>query len=303
MLKKKKWCDKILIYGLGLMGGSIGLKVKSIGSYSEILGITRKKESAETALNIGAVDKADTNFKEFVSQSDFIIFALPPLKVLQIIEKIFPYIKPTAIITDVSSVKGKIYYEIEKLVIGNNLKYNKKVSYIGSHPMAGSEKHGIEHAKIDLFDDSMVFVTPFLDTKKKDMLLIREFWHSIGCKTKVITPELHDVFTAFTSHFPHLMSGILSNILLDEYNGQKEIKLAISNSFKDITRVSASDPSLWTEITLMNRTNILSVIEKYRDKLDYIRSILKDHNEEKILEFFSVAKKSRNILIKHNEKN
>lgn len=300
-MTKKIDCDssfnKILIYGLGVIGGSIAKKLRITNSKLEIYGIARRQETAKQAIELGIVDDADVDFKKFAGDVDLIIFSVPPMKVLEILQEIYPDLKNDVLITDVSSVKGKVYDEIKKLVAENNLKYSKNVVYIGSHPMAGSEKKGLENSTKNMLDDSTVLITPFSKTSAKNVQQIEKFWQALGCQTKVISAARHDIFTAYTSHFNHLISGVITNVIRNQFESDNDIKSAIGSSFKDMTRISDSDSELWTEIVKINNKNLKMVLEDYKKQIGYLEQILDEKNDKKILKFLKDAKKNRSQLL------
>jgi prephenate dehydrogenase len=302
--------NKILIYGLGVIGGSIAKKLNQLNTQKElkIYGITRREETAKKAIELGIVNDSDIDFKTFADEVDFLIFSLPPLKVLETLKEIFPYLKKDVLITDVSSVKGEVYFEIEKFIAENNLKHDKQVVYIGSHPMAGSEKKGLENSAPDMLDDSMVLITPFCNFpggKRHAFSLqkIENFWQILGCKTKIISVEKHDIFTAYTSHFNHLLANVISNVVAKQAEIDSDVKFAIGTSFCDMTRIADSDSELWTEIVSMNKKNILNVLKNYKDNIFELEKILKESQNEKILNFFIDGKKNKNLLLKKNKLN
>ncbi len=292
-MTNKIWCQKILIYGLGLIGGSIALKLRENLTNAEIYGIVSREDSLKKAKKLKIVDEVSLDYNKFISDVDFIIFSVSPLTVINILIEIFPKLKQKVFLTDVSSVKGKIYNEIDKFVTENNKIYNKKIVYVGSHPMAGSEKKGCENSDGKMLENATVLVTPFEKTQAKNISLLREFWHCLGAKTKVLSPQDHDLFTAYSSHFMHLISGLTTNLIYEKFEAGNDLKFTLGRSFKEMTRISQSDPKLWTEITLMNRKNLLNILQSYKTNLDKLEKILDPGNEDEIFEFFAAAKKQK----------
>lgn len=302
-MKKNNLLQKtILIYGLGLIGGSIAKKIKSIDKNINIIAITNRDKTAIDAKNLEIVDDASDNIDILKKYSpNFIILCTPPNQNLEIIKKLYPFISTTdeILITDVSSVKGSIYYEIEKFIETNNKKYNKKIDFIGSHPMAGTEKKGLENSFENLLDYATVFITPFENYKNSNFLnLLNDFWLFLETNPKIISVENHDIFTGFTSHFSHIVSALQTNLIFDEAKKNPDIISAISSSFNGITRISNSDPNLWTEIVISNNKNLINIIQKYKKHIEIIENILKNNNQKEILNFFSQTKSNKQFLSK-----
>ncbi|MCP4481856.1 MAG: prephenate dehydrogenase [bacterium] len=293
---KKVWCDNILIYGLGAIGGSIGLKIKDLGLAKTVYGISRTQESVDLAQKKGCIDQGSTNL-DLVSKADFIIFAVPPLKVLEILRKIAPFLTKKVYLTDVSSVKGKVYYEIDKFINDLKERNNQKIKYIGSHPMAGTEKKGVKHSFKEMLDSAVTLITPFEGTADIDIRRMKEFWGAFGCRVKTISVDKHDEFTAFTSHFPHVLAFLMVELVASEFKADKVIKLAIGGSFKDMTRVTGSDPELWSEIFMMNSENIAKVLNIYKKNIADFETLLETKDHEKITEFLKKSQKHRNQLM------
>jgi prephenate dehydrogenase len=292
---KKKYLKNILIYGVGLIGGSIGLRIKNKKLKYFVSGITRSKESTLIAKKLKVVDDMLNNLKELKGKLNFVIICVPPMKVIQALKEILPYLNSNALITDVSSVKGDVYKSISAIISNYNKKYKKNIVYVGSHPMAGTEKRSVKYSDHSIFDNSKTFITPFKGTKKQFVDELEKFWKSLGCETLIISPEEHDKFVSCTSHIPHILSAALVNFVNDEYKKNKKLTFGIASSFKGMTRISQSDEHLWSEIFILNKNNLSRHIDNLIDNLKKIKRIL--NNQNKISSFLKNTKKYREGLV------
>ncbi|MDD4203285.1 MAG: prephenate dehydrogenase/arogenate dehydrogenase family protein, partial [Candidatus Omnitrophica bacterium] len=189
--------NRIVIIGVGLIGGSIGLAVKKAGFAKEVVGLCRRKTSALKAIKAGAVDIATLNYDTALKGADLVIIATSVGQITDIARIVTQKSENKLLITDAGSTKEKIVNDIEKVV-----KNNKNVTFVGSHPMAGSEKTGVLYAAEDLFNDSICIITPTKNTDNKSVTKIKGFWHALGCKCKTIDPVTHDKLVCQISHIP-----------------------------------------------------------------------------------------------------
>ena len=296
-MENKLGFDNVLIYGLGAIGGSIGLKLKSLGLAKNVYGVSRSQSSINEAIKKAAIDEGSIDFHSLVPFADLIIFSVPPLKVFTLLKELAPSLKKGAFLTDVSSVKGQGYLEINDFVNSLNITKNLDLKYIGSHPMAGTEKKGIENSFLGMLDSSVILITPFDGTFQVDIGKLRDFWKILGCYSKVVSVANHDLFTAATSHFPHILAGFLTRSVHQQFLADSSVLKAIGSSFRDMVRVADSDPELWTEIISLNSENILEIINNYKLEIIKFEEILRKKDEAEILNFFRINKEKRKELI------
>jgi len=274
---------KIAIIGVGLMGGSIGLAVRRKGIAREIVGICRRQVSARRALEAKACDKVTLDFHAGLDGADFVIIATPVGKISRMAEKIAKYAPKDAIVTDVGSTKGFIVNNIERIL-------PEHIKFVGSHPMAGSEKTSVLNADEDLFNNSLCIVTKTKNTEKAALSEVKGFWQALGARTVILSPKMHDVNIAFASHLPHVVSSVLARSL------DKENLRYVSTGFKDTTRIAASDPQLWQDIFMTNREFVLKAIRKYRVKLYEFEKQLSSKKGRELNRFLRKAKSVRDKL-------
>jgi len=270
--------NKITIVGVGLMGGSIGLAAKEKHLAKEVVGVCRRESSKRRALRVKAVDRATLNLAEAVKGADLVIIAAPVGKIVGLAGICVKFMKRSAILTDVGSSKKRIVSSIEKLS-------SKKTNFIGAHPMAGSDKSGVENAKAGIFKDAVCVLTKTAGTDRRSLSRLGHFWKSLGSRVLVLSPEKHDTLASLASFLPHAVSYALSLT----QNGQS-VKLA-AGSLKDTTRVASSDPELWKDIFLLSRRHALSAIASFMRNLEKLKIAIKRRDEKTILKLLRRAKK------------
>lgn len=267
---------RICIVGVGLIGGSIGIDVKRLGLARKVVGVVRRKESIAESVKLGAVDHATLDISFGIKDADFIILAAPISKIFSLAEKI----KSKAVIIDVASVKGRLVSQLEKILGGN---------YVGTHPMAGSEKRGVASACAGLFTGATCIVTPTKNTKRKAISTVMDFWQKIGAKVITLSVDEHDKLVALTSHMPHLVAASLVNSIGDN----KKAVSCIGPGFRDSTRIAASSPELWREICEWNKTAILASLKRFRTSLSDIEGLINSGNWDGLLNKLKKAKDLR----------
>lgn len=281
--------NQVAIIGVGLIGGSLGKALKEKKLASKVVGIVRRKKSIAEALQNQAVDIATLDLQEGVKDADLIVIGVPAEDILPTIDKITPYIKKDTIITDVGSVKEKIVIESEK-------KLEKKAFFIGSHPIAGSERKGVTHALGSLFLKAVCVITPTKKSNKQALNKIISLWKNIGSVVKILPPKKHDQIMALVSHLPHLVSVSLVNTVLSKK--KKRISEYLGSGFKDTTRIASSPEKIWLDICKANRKELLSALELYKKEIDKISNSLRHKKWQRFTAFLKNAKYLRNKIIK-----
>lgn len=285
MLNRMIQFNKITIIGVGLIGGSIGLAVRKMRLANKVVGVFRHESTLKRALKAKAIDKGTLSVAEGVKDADIVIVASPVGSIPALVKEALKYCKKTAIVTDAGSTKGWIVAECEKKAAG------RPVFFVGSHPMAGSEKTGVEAARSDLFKGVPCIVTKTRSTNKKALEKIKNFWSALGSKVSVMTPEKHDKSISFVSHLPHLIAFSIAGAVPGKY-----IKYA-AEGFRDTTRVASSDPDLWAGILLTNKKEVLASAKAFRHTNNMLIKILKKGDEPSLVKFLGKAKAKRDKFI------
>lgn len=275
---------KLAIYGLGLIGGSLGLALKGKGYYR--IGIGRNIRKLAYALRRGAVDAITTDVTEGVEDADIVVLALPVELILPTLKKIKPWLKKSAVVTDVGSVKGCIMRGAKNIL---------PARFVGSHPMAGSEKSGIRFARKNLFHQAGCVVVPG-KSHSRVIQRIKNLWRKAGANIVVLDEHTHDYLVAICSHLPHIIAYAMMHYLMHISSKHTAIVHMLAGSFRDITRVAMSSPDLWSQITLSNRMQIRKTVKEFNFFLKKINSTLHKPPVSRIL-FEKAAVERRNSLL------
>jgi prephenate dehydrogenase len=275
--------NKIAIIGVGLIGGSIGLAAQKRGIARHVVGVFRRTSTMARALRMKAVTSVSMDIAEGVKDADIVIIATPVSLIPVMAKRCAPFMKKGAILTDAGSVKGFVVKEISKAI-------PKGVRFVGSHPMAGSEKTSVRFARADLFQGAFTILTMAQRTDKAALAVIRRFWASLGSKVVVATPEEHDRIVALVSHLPHVIAQELC-ILQDK----KSLPYA-AGGFKDTTRIASSDPDMWMDIFMANRLEVTRAIDRFIEELETFKTDLKSGRTKKILARSRMAKAIRDRI-------
>ena len=272
---------RVTIIGLGLIGGSLGLAIKEKRLAKEIVGVSRRKSTINKAIRNRIVDFATLDLKDGVKDSDLVVITTPVFKIVDIAKKIAPFLKKEAIVTDTGSTKKYIVKNIE-------MAGQKGLSFIGSHPIAGSEKSGIKYADKDLFKGAYCILTEAKN--KKALNEVGKFWAALGMKVIVMPADTHDRLLSNISHLPHAAAVSLINAAAGS-----GLDLA-AGGFKDTTRIASGEPELWRDIFLTNRGNLIRDIKILKKELSKIEEALKSNNSRNLLGLLKRAKSIRDSL-------
>ena len=266
--------NQITIIGIGLLGASLGMAVKKHKISKNIKVWARKETTLEKCSQKEWCDECESNLNRAVTGSEFVVVCTPVESIPSILEKISPFLPNGCIVTDVGSVKGKICDSAVKIF------ENSSAYFVGSHPMAGSEKSGLEYADENLFKEKYCVVAPIGNEVDEVLKKTIEFWDRLLMKTVSFTPAEHDLAVSYCSHLPHLVASCLAKSLKD-----KEIKwLQIAgNGLRDTTRIAEGSPDLWKQIILMNKDNIIGSIEEFEKVIDEIKKSLVQGNSDQLI--------------------
>jgi cyclohexadieny/prephenate dehydrogenase len=272
----------LAIVGVGLMGGSIALAAKARGVAGRVLGVDRNDEALEQARLYCGLDECFTNMAPAVRQAQITVFCTP---VDQIAEQVAAAAASCdgGLLTDVGSTKATIVRGLEK-------KLPAGCRFVGSHPLAGSEKSGAAHAHSRLFEGRVVVVTPTEQTAPEPLEEVKKFWQVLGAKVVEMTPEDHDIALAQTSHLPHLLAAALAGGL------PAELRPLTATGFRDTTRVAAGEPALWTGVFMHNRGPILKALQALEGELGRFRDALDVGDRVALESLLTNAKRNRDAL-------
>jgi prephenate dehydrogenase len=276
---------KILVVGLGVIGGSFTMALKEAG-YDDVYGIDINEESLEKAKKLGLIKEGFTDGQEIVKSADLIIISLYPILVKRFIVDNKDNFKDGAVITDATGIKKLFVEDIVKILPEN-------IDFVFGHPMAGREKKGIDFATSEVFKGANYILTPVARNKEKNLKLVEDLAYKIGFKrVKRITPEYHDEMIGFTSQLPHSLAVALVN---SDVEG-RDTGSFIGDSYRDLTRIANINEDLWSELFLGNKENLLTSIENFEIELDKIKDAIKNDDKEALKEIFIKSTKRREKL-------
>lgn len=277
---------KVTLIGVGLLGGSLGLALRKHGLAAEVQGYVRRRESIAECLQAGAVTSATTDLQSAVQEADLIVFSTPLSKMGDLARACAPLLAPDTLVTDVGSVKASVVTELEPIFTRH------RAIFVGSHPMAGSEKTGVSAARADLFHTAACVVTPSPSSPADAVQKIEELWRNVGGRVIRLAPELHDELVSRTSHLPHVLAAHLAALVLNPAHPPEQPALC-ANGFRDTTRIASGSPEMWRDIVVANRTNISAALAEFSARLEAFQTLLRREDPAALEAFFRDAKSLR----------
>jgi prephenate dehydrogenase len=280
-----RW-NSISLIGAGVLGGSLALALKRRQLAAKVAACVRRDSTLAECRKLEIANVVTQDLKEAVLGSELVILCTPLSQMATLAAEMGPFLKPGAIVTDVGSVKGTVMRDLEPLV------RQAGAIFIGSHPMAGSEKTGVAAARADLFENAICLVTPGRHSPPDAVAKVEDFWKSVGGLPLRLTPEAHDELVSRSSHLPHVVAAELANYVLSPVH-PKEQGLVCANGFRDTTRIASSSPEMWRDIALANRQNLTRVLGVFIEDLQEFQWALERQDVRAVEEFFAKAKQRR----------
>lgn len=278
--------EKVTLIGLGLLGGSVGLALRERRLAKSVVGYARRQTTIAEAKACGAVDEATSDLREAVAQADLILLCTPVGAMPALAEALLPQCRKGVLLTDVGSVKNAVAKRLSPLA------QRQSAVFVGSHPMAGSEKTGVAHASASLVEGAVCVVTPLPETPRAATRRIAEFWTSLGGRVVEMDPARHDKIVSRTSHLPHVVASILAHDVLDARADAVQRRLCASG-FRDATRVAAGNAAIWKDILAQNSDNVVDALDHCIESLSQFRRMLREGNSERLADFLEEARSRR----------
>jgi prephenate dehydrogenase len=276
----------VAVVGVGLIGGSLGMAARKKGLAKRVIGLGRSEAKLMRAKILGAIDEYSLDIDRGGQEADLVIICTPVRTVVPTLERMAAHLKKGAIITDVGSTKREIVREASKVTPNGR-------SFVGGHPMAGSEQAGVERAKTDLFEGATYVITNTDDTDLAALGKLTAFAEALGARVEIMSPEEHDAATAVISHLPHAMSAALLHLAADsQRRSGKTFRLA-AGSFRDLTRISDSPPEIWADICATNPDSIIESVRGLSEMLDAFAAALEAGDDAAVRRFFEAAREIR----------
>lgn len=278
--------NRVTIIGVGLLGASLGLALKSRGLASKVLGVGHRQSSLDTALRMGAVDETCLNAAEAVVSADLIVLATPAALVIPKLDEIRNACPPQAVVTDVASTKNEICEHARAT-------WPALRRFVGSHPMAGSEKFGAEHGRANLYEGSVCLVESAPDLDPAARAAVVALWRAVGAEVVDIAPDAHDAILARTSHIPHVLASALAVLAAHQEN----VRPFVGPGFRDMTRIAASRPEIWRDICLTNREAILAGLSELQEGVNAFAEAIKNADAAALETLFQEGHEARRATV------
>jgi len=279
--------NKITIAGMGFMGGSLGIEIHKRKLARVIKGYSGDIDRLKIAQHKGAITDYTTDIEDAVKYSDIVFICQNVLSIPAKYKQMYKYIESKTAVTDIGSVKGYIVDSIRNT--------DRHRLFVGSHPMVGSEKRGIENIRQHLYEGGVCIITPDKYTDPKKAAVIKDFWTTIGMETIELAPNVHDSYVAGISHLPHLLAFALTN---SQKNIIKNYKNVIGPGFKDTTRIAASGEEIWSEIFMANSKELIKKTDEYLKEVRRFRSAVDKKQKAKIVSMIKNSRVLREALNK-----
>jgi prephenate dehydrogenase len=273
----------LAIVGVGLIGGSLAAAVKRRGLVPHVIGVGRDRGRLEPARASGLIDSCTADLAAAAREADLIVFCTPVDRIAEGVRAAAAACRPGTLLTDAGSTKQLLC----EAVAGS---LPSGVEFVGSHPLAGSEKQGFEYADAGLFEGRLCVVTPTAHTSRATVERTTSFWKRIGMRVVEMSPADHDAAVAETSHLPHLVAAALASTLSDN---RRELA---ASGFRDTTRIAAGDPHLWTAILLHNADAVLASLDRFGTSIDDFRAALVGRDAESLRQLLEAGKRRRDRL-------
>ncbi len=277
---------QVSIIGVGLLGGSVALAVRQHIPGLTVVGYSHRPVTRRKAKALGIATRIAGELREAVSTADLVILATPIFTLEKYFEKLSGVIPPRCIVTDVGSTKVLPHVWAQD-------KLGERARYVGSHPVAGSEQRGVEFARDDLFDQARCILTTTPTTDRRAVTVLRGFWSALGCSVQTMSPAEHDCIFANISHLPHVMAAGLVNASDDG-----DVKFA-GKGFLDSTRIASGPSTVWTDVLMANRENIVNSIDRAIAQLLMLQDAVRSGDREQIERLLEGARRKRAALVKY----
>jgi len=281
---------KVVIFGVGLIGGSFSLALRKAGAVTEVVGFGRSAATLNEAKQLGILDRIGDDVAREVVDADIVLVATPVAQMADIFKRIAPHLGANTLVTDGGSTKGDVV-AAARANLGNKLS-----QFIPAHPIAGGEKSGASAALADLYQGKRVVLTPMSENSQASVARVRKAWEVCGANVSELTAEQHDTVFAAVSHLPHLLSFALVHDLAKRDNKDQLLSFAASG-FRDFTRIAASSPEMWRDICMANRDALMVELQQYAAELYVLHQALESNDATKLEEIFSLAREVRSAWV------
>lgn len=277
---------RVGIVGIGFMGGSLSVSLKEVCKDCSIFGVDINPSAIERGISLGIIDSGSSNIKDLKDFCPEIVVLATPVRTFKSIAESLE-LSQEVIITDIGSVKGHIVFMMEK-ILGSR--------FVGGHPIAGTEKSGVENSVKGLFKGKKAIITPTERTDKEAKEKVKELWTSLGSVVEEMDPHLHDYIFGAVSHLPHAIAFALIKALIKLNREDNDLFKYPGAGFKDFTRIASSDPIMWRDIFLENKENVIRAIDVYIESLEELKRMIDREDVDNIMQYLKEAKENREMI-------
>ncbi|HTT08149.1 MAG TPA: prephenate dehydrogenase/arogenate dehydrogenase family protein [Gammaproteobacteria bacterium] len=288
-MSKVPFITRLAVIGVGLIGGSLALALKRMRAVGEVIGCGRNAADLEKGVTLGVIDRYSTDPIHAVRDADVVMLATPIGAMRSLFEKIRDHLAPETVVTDAGSAKANVIADA-RTALGARF-----ADFVPGHPIAGTEKSGVEAGFADLYSGHRVILCPQPETRMSALSKVQRMWELVGAQVEQMDAVHHDVILARTSHLPHLVAYALADVLAAT-KPQSEVLRFAAGGFRDLTRVASSPPVMWRDIALANREALLTALDEYLAALNTIRAAVAAQDAAALEKIFARAKALRDSL-------
>lgn len=287
--------NKLVIIGVGLIGGSFAQALRNAGLTKHIVGVGRSQQNMQCAIELGVIDEIANDIASALHNADLVFLAMPVGQTRYIMESIAPHLHGSTIVTDAGSTKQDV-----TAAARHYLSMQSRHHFVPGHPIAGAEQSGVQAAQPDLYLNKHVILTPLPETSTDAVARVEQLWQACGAQVSLMPADEHDQVLAATSHLPHILAFTLMNHLNSTNQPENMLRFA-GSGFRDFTRIASSSPEMWRDICLANRETLLAQIDAYQGELNKLQEMLKRHDGGTLEQSFSQARGIRESWLKDKE--
>ena len=278
---------RLVVVGVGLIGGSLALALRAKSAVGEVVGVGRSARNMDDALRLGIIDRAETDYPTALRGADVVVVATPVAQMPRVFGGIAPALEPQTVVTDAGSTKCDVVAAAQA-ALGPRL-----AQFVPGHPIAGTEHSGAGAAFPELFRQRKVVLTPLVENASASVERVRDMWAATGATVLQISPERHDAILAAVSHLPHLLAFGLVEELALRPDAAEYFRYAASG-FRDFTRIASSSPEMWRDIAVANRAALLDELKHYRGQIERLERLVAAADGDGLYRLFTTARDARN---------
>ena len=282
--------ERLCVIGVGLIGGSLARAVREAGICQEVVGAGRNPQNLQTAIDLGVIDRYETDLARAVAGADMVLVSVPLGEMATVFSAIKGHLAEDAVVTDAGSAKGGVIEAVTQAFNG------LPPAFVPGHPIAGTEQSGVEASFASLYKDRRVILTPLPETDSQAIDRVRDMWEAAGAHVVIMDPVHHDAVLAATSHLPHVLAYTLVESLT-RLGDNGEVFDYAAGGFRDFTRIASSDPVMWRDICLANGDAIQLMIEHFVTDLQELTTAIQNRDGQQLLELFTSAKAARDRYV------